>query len=130
MGVFFDLGATASAVYILIRGSGLPVIARNMALGDENSLPYQVLRDPGKRFPYEALNGTWDINLLQTYGMGKVWASMAYYMVVSFVSGFICLFISILLWVWGTEVKGLAIALTIGVTAGAAPALAFVPWLV
>ena len=67
---------------------------------------------------------------LQGYGMGKVWACMAYYMVVSFVSGFMCLFLSILLWVWGTEGRGLSIALTIGVTAGVVPALGFVQWVI
>jgi len=128
MGVFFDLGATTSAVYILVMGSGLPVIARKMALSDRTSLPYHALHETERPFTYEALNGTRDIDLLRGYGMGKVWARMAYYMVVSFVAGFMCLFLSVLLWVWGTETKGLAIALTVGVTAGAVPALGFIGW--
>lgn len=130
MGVFFDLGATASAVYILVMGSGLPVIARKLALNNKNSLPYHALHKSERPFTYQALNGTRDIDLLQGYGMGKVWACMAYYMVVSFVSGFMCLFLSILLWVWGTEGRGLSIALTIGVTVGVVPALGFVQWVI
>ena len=128
MGVFFDLGATASAIYILVMGSGLPVIARKMALSDKASLPYHALHKPERPFTYEALNGTRDIDLLKGYGMGKVWARMAYYMVVSFVAGFMCLFTSIILWVWGTETRGLAVALTVGVTAGAVPMLGFIGW--
>ena len=130
MGVFFDLGATASAVYILVMGSGLPVTAREMALRDRNSLPYEALRNPRRPFGYTRLDGTGDIDLLKRYGMGKLWVVMAYYMVVGLVCGFMCLFVSILLWVWGTEARGLAIALTIGVTAGAAPMLGFIRWVV
>jgi hypothetical protein len=128
MGVVFDLGSTVSAVYILILGSSLPMIARDMALRDKTSLPYRALHAPERTFPYEWLTGTREneLDILKRCGMGKVWARMAYYMVVSFVFGLMCLFLSILLWAWGTEVKGLAIAVTIGVAAGAVPALVFI----
>ena len=52
-GMFFDLGATLSSVYVAVQGAALPVLARQMAMDtrDKQSAPSLQIHEPDRSMP-------------------------------------------------------------------------------
>ena len=114
-GVFFDLGATVSSVYITVQGAALPVLARRkaMAMHDLESGPYRQIHDPDYKMPYNRLDGWHDVQMLEEFGIGRLWKAVAYHMLWCFVLGYICLVMSIILWVCAREIPALIVPVVV-----------------
>jgi hypothetical protein len=126
-GVFFDLGATLSSVYITVEGAALPTLARRKAMdrSDEKSHPYRQLHEPDYMLPSGHLDGQNGTHLLKEFGMGRLWVFTARHMLWNFVLGYICLFMSIILWVCGREMPGLVAPIVVIAVVTAAPVYGF-----
>ena len=125
-GVFFDLGATVSSVYITVQGAALPVLARRKAIArDPESGPYRQIHEPDHMMSRDLLDGWHGVQILEEFGIGRHWKFVAHHMLWNFVLGYICLIMSIVLWVCGRESPALVIPVVVIAVGTAAPVYEF-----
>jgi len=126
-GLFFDLGATLSSVYITVQGAALPVLARRKAMDTsaQNSAPYRQMHEPGHTMPRGHLDGWGGVDILEDFGMDKLWRYVAHHMLWNFVLGYICLVISVILWVCAKESTALVVPVVMIAFCTAAPVYGF-----
>ena len=124
-GLLFDLGATLSSVYITVQGAALPALARWKVTDDAESTPYRHLHGPNNKLDSDYLDGRHGPQLLREFGMGNFWKFIAYHMLWNFVLGYICLILSIILWVCGRELPALIIPIVIIAVGALAPVYGF-----
>lgn len=127
VGVFFDLGATVSSVYITVQGAALPVLARRkaMAMADLESGPYRQLHEPDHTMPRYRLDGWHSVQVLEEFGIGRLWRFVAFHMLWTFVLGYICLIVSVILWVCARELPALIIPVVVIAVGTALPVYGF-----
>lgn len=120
-GLFFDLGATLSSVYITVQGAGLPVLARRkaMVVGDSESEPYLQVQEKGHMMHKYHLDGHHSLQIIEEFGMDRLWRYVAYHMLWNFVLGYLCLVLSVIIWIAGNESKELIIPVCV-IAVGAA----------
>lgn len=134
-GVFFDLGATLSSVYITVQGAALPGLARQKAMARHDlesaaPAPYHQIHNPNYRMPYDRLDGWHDVQMLEEYGIGRLWRVVAFHMLWNFVLGYICLIMSVIMWVCGREMPALIIPIVVIAVGSALPVYGFVRFIV
>ena len=131
-GLFFDLGATLSSVYITVQGAALPVLARRqaMAIGAPKSAPYLQIHEPDHTMPRYHLDGWHGVEILEEFGMNRLWRYVAYHMLWNFVLGYICLVVSIVIWVCGREEPALFIPIVLIAVGTAVPVYGFLRFIV
>ena len=131
-GVFFDLGATLSSVYITVQGAALPGLARRkaMSIRDPESGPYRQIHDPDYKMPYNRLDGWHDVQMLEEFGIGRFWRVVAFHMLWNFVLGYICLIMSVIMWVCGREMPALIIPIVVIAVGSALPVYGFIRFIV
>ena len=131
-GLFFDLGATLSSVYITVQGAALPVLARRkaMAIGPSESVPYLQLHEPGRMMPRDHVDGRHSLDIIEAFGMDKLWKYVAHHMLWNFVLGYICLVLSVIIWVFGRESKELIIPIVVVAFGTAFPVYGFLLFMV
>ena len=126
-GLFFDLGATLSSVYITVQGAALPVLARRKAMDTEahNSVPYLQIHEPNHPVPRDHLDGWHGVQILEEFGMDKLWRYVAHHMLWNFVLGYICLFMSVIIWVFSKESPALIVPIVVIAVCTAFPVYGF-----
>ncbi len=133
-GLFFDLGATLSSVYITVQGAALPVLARRkamaMAIGASKSVPYLQIHEPDHMMPRDHLDGRHSLDIIEAFGMDKLWRYVAHHMLWNFVLGYICLVLSVIMWVIGKESKELIIPIVVVAVGTAFPVYGFLRFMV
>ena len=131
-GLFFDLGATLSSVYITVQGAALPVLARRkaMATGAPKSSPYLQIHEPDHMMPRYHLDGWHGVQILEEFGMDRLWRYVAHHMLWNFVLGYICLIMSIILWVCGKESMALAVPTVVVAVGTAATVYGFLRFII
>jgi hypothetical protein len=97
--LFFDLVVAFSSLYI--QGA-LPVLARRkaMAIGAPKSAPSVQIHEPDHVVPQGRLNGRHCVQVLERYGINRLWRYVAYNMLSNLVLGYICFVTSIIICVW------------------------------
>ena len=91
--------------------SDLPSYAREIAIQDPESLPAKAMHEEDHAVTLSGGNG--DTTLLRTFGLGRTWEFMKGHMIVCFVMGCFCSFITIGLCVWSVEALRVAIAVLV-----------------
>ena len=126
-GLFFDLGATLSSVYITVQGAALPVLARRkaMAAGDSKSDPYLQVHESDHMMRRYHLDGLHGLEIIEEFGMDRLWRYVAHHMLWNFVLGYICLVLSVIIWVVGKESKELIIPVCVVAIGAAFPVYGF-----
>jgi hypothetical protein len=126
-GLFFDLGATLSSVYITVQGAALPVLARRKAMDTiaEGSSPYFQIHKPDHKMPRSHLDGWHGVQILEEFGMDRLWRFVAHHMLWNFVLGYICLVMSVILWVCAKESTALVVPVVMIAACTAAPVYGF-----
>lgn len=110
-GIIFNLGATTSAVFCLIILSDFNARARTKAAREPDSLPSRVQK--GEAISREYLGLHREGTLLISFGLDKSWGLSKYHMLVCFVLGTICAFVSEALWIWQLESIPVSIVLMV-----------------
>ena len=70
------------------------------------------------------------MELLEEFGMGKLWKYVAHHMLWSFVLGYICLLASTILWVVGREMTALIVPIVVIALGTAAPVYGFLRFII
>ncbi|PVG03734.1 hypothetical protein CPB86DRAFT_305021 [Serendipita vermifera] len=107
-GIFLHLGGAISATVIMQMASAIPVKGRHAALTNRDSLPHRVYFR-NEDIPVDLLQSSGELRLLAAWGLRGKFRVTAYHMLISSILGFICAIISILLWVWSSEVRKYAV---------------------
>jgi hypothetical protein len=105
------LGATTSAVFSFIMLSDLPGYAREMAIHLPESLPAKAMR--GDDFGESLLVEDTDTILLRRFGLGRTWEFTKGHMIICFILGCLCSFVTVGLWAWSLEVIRVSVAVLI-----------------
>ncbi len=131
-GLFFDLGATLSSVYIIVQGAALPVLARRKAMVTcaSRSVPYLQIHEPDHMMPRGHLDGWHGVPILEEFGMDRLWRYVAHHMLWNFVLGYICLIMSIILWVCGMESTALVVPIVVVAVGTAGPVYGFLRFII
>jgi len=111
IGLLLHLGTMTSAAFSLARLSDLPSYAREIAIQDPQSLPAKAMYEEDQAVTPSGGNG--DPTLLRAFGLGRTWEFMRSHMIICFVVGCFCSFITIGLCFWSVEARGVAIAVSV-----------------
>ena len=109
--LLLQLGTIVSAVFSFIMLSDLPSEARKRAIQDPGSLPAKAMYEDDQAVTLSSGNG--DMILLRKFGLGRTWEFMRVYMIICFLLGCFCSFITIGLCVWSVEALRVAIAVSV-----------------
>jgi len=113
-------------ILITVQGAALPVLARRKAMdGDLESGPCGQIYEPKRMMPRYFLDGRNGLRILEEFGIGGHWKFIARHMLWNFVLGYICLIMSIVLWVCGRESPALVIPVVVIAVGTAAPVYEF-----
>jgi hypothetical protein len=125
--MFFDLGATLSSVYLTVQGAALPVLARQkaMAIDAPESVPYLQIHEPDRAMHRDHLDGCHGLQVLEEFGIDRLWRYVAHHMLWNFILGYICLILSIIMWVCGRESPALVVPLVVVAVGTALPVYGF-----
>jgi len=99
--LLLHLGTMVSAAFSLTMLSDLPSYARKIAIQDPESLPAKAMYEEDHAATLSS--GIGDTTLLRRFGLGRTWECMKGHMIICFVVGCFCSFITIGLWVWSVE---------------------------
>jgi hypothetical protein len=110
-GIVFNLGSTLGSIFTLVLLSDFTGTARNVALYDADSLPARVLR--GIKLDRSLLGGRAETELLREFGMSAIWNFARSQMLLTFLAGSLCSFVSFGLWGWHFEDRVVSIAVMI-----------------
>jgi hypothetical protein len=108
--LLLHLGTTTSAAFSLTMLSDLPSYAREIAIKDPESLPAKAMY--GEDLPVTLSGGSGDTILLRKFGLGRKWEFVRGHMMICFIMGCLCSFITIGLWAWSLEAPRVAIAVS------------------
>ena len=100
-GIYVDVGATLSAVYVIQWAAELTTEARTLVMENPHSMPAQVLQ--GKLLPQKYLMGKSEMQMLHRFGMPSQWKYLAHHMVWGFLVGAIFLFLTLTLFIFNIE---------------------------
>jgi hypothetical protein len=103
-GIFLHLGGAISATVIMQMASAIPVKGRQIALTNRDSLPHKTYFK-SEDVPIALLQSSGEAELLAEWGLRGKFKLTAYHMVACFVLGLISALISVVLWVWSSEVQ-------------------------
>ena len=109
--LLLHLGTTTSAAFSFVILSDLPRYAREIAIQDPESLPAKAMH--GEDLAETLSGGNGDTTLLRKFGLGRTWECMKGHMMICFVMGCFCSFITIGLWAWSLEALRVAIAVLV-----------------
>jgi hypothetical protein len=118
-GIYFDVGATLSAVYVVQWAAGFTADARTLAKEHIDSLPAQVLR--GKLLKKDFLTAHHEMELLRAFGMPRHWEFLAHHMMMGLVLGAINLSVTLTILVFKTEGIAVSASLVVALVLGMLP---------
>ena len=81
-GIYVNVGATLSAVYVIQWAAELTTVARTLAMKSQHSMP--ALLRQGKSLDEKYLKGQFEMELLNHFGMPSSWKHLAHHMVWDF----------------------------------------------
>jgi hypothetical protein len=105
-GLLCNLGATASAVLCLIMLSDFHSKALHLIKTYPDSLPRRIFNE--ELGAIELLTQLKEKQVLNEFGMYRVWKIAKNHMLACFVGGVVCTFIDSALWVWQLETRAVA----------------------
>ena len=70
------------------------------------------------------------MEIIEAFGMDKLWKYVAHHMLWNFVLGYICLVLSVIIWVFGRESKELIIPIVVVAFGTAFPVYGFLRFMV
>lgn len=123
-GIYVNVGATLSAVYVIQWAAELTTEARTLAMRDPHSLPAH--HRQGKILPEEYFMGHHEMQLLRQFGMPRSWEYLAQHMVWGLLAGAIFLFLALTLLLFNTEGSVIGTTLVLAILSGMFPVAYYV----
>ena len=103
-GLFLNLGATLSAILLLIAVASLPAAACGVYISCSHSYPRKLFHDPHGSHNTDLnrllLDRDGESQLLRAFGIARGWGILLRHCVVCFLGGWVCAFLHIVINLW------------------------------
>jgi hypothetical protein len=125
-GLFFNLGATLSAILLLVAVASLPTAARQVYMTCSHGYPRKIFNSHG---PHVAelnrrlLQGDGETYILRAFGIAKGWGIMLRHCILCFLAGCVCCFLHVGINLWLSESKLVAAIIMPSAVFGSVPPL-------
>ena len=118
-GIYVNVGATLSAVYVIQWAAELTTVARTLAMRSPHSIPALLLQ--GKSLEEKYLMGQSEMELLHHFGMPLRWKYLTHHMVWGFLVGAVFLFLTLTLFIFNIEGSVIGVILSLALIIGLFP---------
>lgn len=103
-GLFLNLGATLSAILLLIAVASLPAAARGVYISCSHSYPRKLVHDPHGSHNTDLnrllLDRDGESQLLRAFGIARGWGILLRHCIFCFLGGWVCAFLHIVINLW------------------------------
>lgn len=105
-GLLLNIGATLSAILLLIAVASLPTTARQVYTRCSHGYPRKLFEnreDHVTELTQRLLDGEGETYVLRAFGIARGWGIMLQHCIISFVGGTVCVFLHIGIGIWLAE---------------------------
>jgi len=125
-GLFFNLGATLSAILLLVAVASLPTAARQVYMTCSHGYPRKIFNSHGPHVTElnrRLLQGDGETYILRAFGIAKGWGIMLRHCILCFLAGCVCCFLHVGINLWLSESKLVAAIIMPSAVFGSVPPL-------